>query len=417
MSILNIAPVTRAGIRLLISLYGLSETGKTLSGLKLAAGIEPDPKRRLLLDTEGGERGRAYVDLIDGGYLYAKLTPPFTPERYIEALNEIEAAGVNVLVIDSVSHAWFAEGGVLDMVEAAAEKNDMAKWAKPKRRLGKMTRRLMSSDMHIILCSRAKQPLVEEIVDGRKKLVPGPVVPVQEKTLRYDMTIMAQMLGDGRFSIAKADGGKCPGSLRPIFEGAQVMGEEMGRKLAAWAQAEGGKTPEQRQLEVGATEAAEAGVEALKAYLGGLADAQRAYLRPNADNYRSIARAADATAAEREAEEKAAKANAASAASLDDPFGAGSQADAGPALADGITTAGSKPRSIERYKFQPLPGKGSVKSDLSAMDFAHEMREALATLNKADREKLAQLNGGAMKRLHEEEQALSEGVMNVMGAA
>jgi hypothetical protein len=280
-------------MRFLISLYGLSETGKTFSALKLACGMEPDPAKRMLLDTEGGQRGRAYVDAIPGGYMYASLSAPFTPERYIEALNEIEEAGINVLVIDSVSHAWFAEGGVLDMVENSTNKNDFAKWKDPKRRLGKMTRRLLSSDMHIILCSRAKQTTVEEIVDGRKKMVPGPVVPVQEKNLRYDMTIMARMLGDGRFNITAPEG-KCPGSLRPVFEAGEKMDESMGRKLIDWLGGADVKSPAQRKLEAEANEAAEAGIDAYAAFFQALTKEQRAMILAGHEDRKSRARAADA---------------------------------------------------------------------------------------------------------------------------
>lgn len=303
MAILNIEPASRAGMRFLISLYGLSETGKTFSALRLAAGMEPDPKKRMLLDTEGGQRGRAYVDHIPGGYLYASLSAPFAPERYIEALNEIEAAGVNVLVIDSISHAWFAEGGVLDMVENANEKNDMAKWAKPKRRLGKMTRRLLSSDMHIILCSRAKQPLVEEVIDGRKKLTPGPVVPVQEKSLRYDMTVMGHMLGDGRFTVS-APAGKCPGPLREVFASGEVMTEEMGKRLIAWLGGADLRRPEHRKLEADATAAAEGGIEAFRKFWSGLSHDDRAHLKPKTENFASIAKAADAERERLEQDEK-----------------------------------------------------------------------------------------------------------------
>lgn len=295
MGIITIEHVTRTGMRFIISLYGMSETGKTLSALLLAAGLEPDPKKRGLLDTEGGQRGRAYADSIPGGFMYGRLTPPFTPERYIEAIDDFEAAGINVLTVDSVSHAWFAEGGVLDMVEVATDKNDMAKWIKPKRRLGKMTRRILSSDMHIILCSRGKQPMVEEIVDGRKKYVPGPVVPIQEKSLRFDMTIMAQMLGDGRFTIT-APAGKCPGALRPIFahagEGA-LMDEAMGRKLAEWIKGDDIKSPAQRQLEIAATAKADEGSDSFRAFWKGLTPENRAFLKPNLGNYQSMALAAD----------------------------------------------------------------------------------------------------------------------------
>lgn len=294
MPILNIEPVSRRGMRLLVSLYGLSETGKTLSAVRLACGIEPDPRKRLLLDSEGGQRGRAYVDHVSGGYMYAALTPPFTPERYIEAVGEIEAAGITTMVIDSISHVWAAEGGILDMVEVASEKNDLAKWAKPKRRLGKMTRRLLSSDLHIILCARAKQPLLEEIVDGRKKLVLGPVVPIQEKTLRYDLTIIAHMLGDGRFTVA-APAGKCPGVLRDIFSGDRVMDEDMGRKLVDWVGAQTVKSPELRQLEIAGNEAAEQGAKAfVKWWNSPAAKDFRPELQAKLGNYQSIAKAADA---------------------------------------------------------------------------------------------------------------------------
>lgn len=318
MPIVSIAPAERKGMKLLISLFGLSETGKTYSALKLAAGIEPDPMKRGLLDTEGGERGRAYVDAIPGGYLYGALTPPFTPERYAEALSDFVAAGVTTLVVDSVSHAWFATGGVLDMVENASEKNDMAKWAKPKRRLGKLTNQWLQCGLHLILCSRGKQPLIEEEVNGRKKLTPGPVVPVQEKSLRFDMTIMAQMLGDGRFSIAKPDGGKCPGALRPIFAAGDLMDEVMGQKLIAWIGGQDAISPQQRSLMMEAERKAGEGAAVFREWWKAIAAPSRDFLRPHLDNYSSIAAEADAEAKrnrDAEAAEKSAGDNA-------DPFGA-----------------------------------------------------------------------------------------------
>ena len=292
-NIIRIAPATRQGMRFLISLYGLSETGKTRSALELAAGIEPDPAKRGLLDTEGGERGRAYVDDIPGGYLYASLRPPYTPERYIAAVRQFEARGVTVLVTDSVSHAWFAEGGVLDMVDNSATKNDMAKWKGPKRRLEKMMQCYRHSDMHHILCSRAKQPLIEvEGENGKKKYVPGPVVPIQEKMQRYDMTIIAHMLGDGRFDIARP-AGKCPGVLRPVFAENELINRAMGEKLIQWLGRTAGKSPEERKLESDAGDAAADGIASFRAFWKGLNKVQRAILQPGLANYESTAKAAD----------------------------------------------------------------------------------------------------------------------------
>lgn len=327
MPIINIAPVKRDGMKLLISLFGMSETGKTYSALKLAAGIEPDPMKRGLMDTEGGERGRAYVDAIDGGYMYGSLTPPFTPERYAEALSDFVKAGVTTLVVDSVSHAWFAAGGVLDMVEQATEKNDLAKWAKPKRRLGKLTNQWLGCGLHLILCSRGKQPLIEgPVVNGRKTYVTGPVVPIQEKSLRFDMTIMAHMLGDGRFSIEKSEGGKCPGALRPIFASGNLMNEDMGRSLIAWIGGQDASSTANRAIHLEAREFAENGVKAYRAFFDALTNDQRASLLPQHDNLKSIAAAADAERERIAAEQK----EAATEPDLADPFGSG------PAIPGGI---------------------------------------------------------------------------------
>ncbi len=323
MALVSIAPVTRQGMKLLISLFGLSETGKTYSALKLMAGIEPDPKKRGLLDTEGGERGRMYFDAIEGGYMYGSLTPPFTPERYMEALRDFVEAGVTTLTVDSVSHAWFAAGGVLDMVEQATEKNDMAKWAKPKRRLGKLTGQWLSCGLHLILCSRGKQPM---IMDG-KNYTPGPIIPIQEKSLRFDMTIMALMLGDGKFTTDRAYGGKCPGALRPIFAAHEVMDEEMGRKLISWIGGQDIVTSVERGLEMDADEAANQGVAAYQVFWKNLTNEQRTRLLPKHDNRKSIAKAADddAERAKQSAEE----------GDRDDPFGTGKALETGIALVGG----------------------------------------------------------------------------------
>lgn len=328
MALVQIAPVTRQGMKLLISLFGLSETGKTYSALKLMAGIEPDPKKRGLLDTEGGERGRMYFDAIDGGYMYGHLTPPFTPERYMEALRDFAEAGVTTLTVDSVSHAWFAAGGVLDMVEQATEKNDLAKWAKPKRRLGKLSGQWLSCGLHLILCSRGKQPLIEGVNDrGQKAYVPGPIVPIQEKSLRFDMTIMALMLGDGKFTTSRDYGGKCPGVLRPIFAAHDVMDETMGQKLIAWIGGQDVIAPGDRGLEIDATEAAGNGVAAYQTFWKALTNEQRARLLPKHENLKSVAKTAD--------EEAARAAETAEEGDRADPFGSGKALETGISLVGG----------------------------------------------------------------------------------
>ena len=296
MGILEIAPVTRDGMKYIITFFGLSETGKTLSALLMAAGLEPDPKKRGLMDTEGGQRGRMYMDRVPGGYMYGALTPPFTPERYRAGLKEFIDAGCTVVVVDSGSHVWDAEGGILDIVENTESRNpnEMAKWAQPKRRLAKMTGDWKQCGIHVFVCARGKQPYIEQINDkGKKTYVLGDTVPVQEKAIRYDMTVMVHMLGQGRWTTDPARGGKCPGVLQPVFADQEYITEETGKRLAAWLGGQDLTTPQQRALKMVATEEAGKGVDSFRVYFKSLSKEDRAYLQKSLDNFLSIAKAAD----------------------------------------------------------------------------------------------------------------------------
>ena len=109
MGILNIAPAERLGAHLLIQLYGPPRSGKTYTALRIARGMV-GPKGRIgVLDTESG-RARLYSDKVPGGFAVGELTPPYTPRRYLEAIEEFLAYGVDILVVDSFSHCWEGPG-------------------------------------------------------------------------------------------------------------------------------------------------------------------------------------------------------------------------------------------------------------------------------------------------------------------
>src|SRR5262249_56194605 len=134
MGILNIAPAERAGAHLLIQLYGPPRSGKTYTALRVARGMV-GPKGKIgVLDTESG-RARLYSDKVPGGFVVGELTPPYTPRRYLEAIEEFLAYGVDILVVDSFSHCWEGPGGVVEMADQAEEhgKKGLMKWLAPQR--------------------------------------------------------------------------------------------------------------------------------------------------------------------------------------------------------------------------------------------------------------------------------------------
>src|SRR5437764_4623934 len=321
MGILNIAPAERAGAHLLIQLYGPPRSGKTYTALRIARGMV-GPKGRIgVLDTESG-RARLYSDKVPGGFVVGELTPSYTPRRYLEAIEEFLAYGVDILVVDSFSHCWEGPGGVLEMADQAEEhgKKGLMKWLMPKRDYKKLVSFLLSTRMHMILCSRAKQPILEVVVEGEKTLVTQPWEPIQDKRLKYEMTIVVPMTLDGMYET-EAGRLKAPGDLADLFQGA-LLDERTGAAIAEWVN--GGK-PVDHALELlrrAAFEAASGGSHAFKKWWNAASvRSRRKALRPDLDNLASIARAAgEESARERQAEETAQRQQL-DRERLDNPFG------------------------------------------------------------------------------------------------
>ena len=251
-----------------------------------------------------------------------ELTPPYTPRRYLEAIEEFLSYGVDILVVDSFSHCWEGPGGVLEMADQAEEhgRKGLMKWLAPKRDYKKLVSFLLSTRMHMILCSRAKQPLLETIVEGDKTLVTQPCEPIQDKRLKYEMTIVVPMTLDGMYET-EPNRLKVPGDLAHLFQGA-LLDEGTGAAIAEWVN--GGK-PVDHALELlrrGAFEAASGGTERFTKWWNCAAvRSRRKALRPDLDNLASIARAADdESARERQAEETA-RQQQLDRERLNDPFG------------------------------------------------------------------------------------------------
>src|ERR1700677_907425 len=116
----------REEVGLIIGLAGGTGSGKTFTAMTLAKGIA-GTKPFALIDTEAG-RAKHYADrfLFDHG----DLKPPFRPERYAEAILAADAAHYPVIVVDSCSHEWAGEGGILDWQEEELDRMAGDDWKK-----------------------------------------------------------------------------------------------------------------------------------------------------------------------------------------------------------------------------------------------------------------------------------------------
>lgn len=193
--------VTRAKSKARIALIGASGSGKTLSALYLAYGFTGDWSKIALIDTEH-ERARFYAnrdDLKTGEFLYAALTPPYSAERYMSYVKEAaDLVGEDgVVIIDSFSHAWDNEGGVLDFkseVEKRPGKTSYSAWDEAGKVQNSLVNTILSVKCHTIVTMRAKMSYAME-VNERGKTVPVKVglAPVQRDTTEYEFDICFQL--------------------------------------------------------------------------------------------------------------------------------------------------------------------------------------------------------------------------------
>lgn len=163
----ELVEATRQGVKPLVGFYGKSGGGKTMSALLFARGLVGPTGKIGLIDTEN-RRGSIFFDLIPGGFKVVNMDAPFSPARYVEAIAFLESSGVDCVVIDSMSHSWDGEGGVLDMQEAELQRMagdnwqkreacKMAAWIQPKMQSKRMVQRILRSKLPLLCCLRGHE--------------------------------------------------------------------------------------------------------------------------------------------------------------------------------------------------------------------------------------------------------------------
>lgn len=212
--------------KLRLALAGPSGSGKTTGALLLAKGLGGSIA---VVDTERGSAS-LYADLVDFDVM--ELTPPYTPERYIHAIQEAEKAGYSTLILDSITHEWAGAGGILAQVDIIAKAryggNSIAAWAELTPRHQAFIDTILASKMHVIVTMRTKAVYLE--VDkggGKKKMEKHGSTPQQRDGLEYDFTTMLDLSIDGHFATTSKD-------RTGLFKDPVCLSEKVGKDLITW---------------------------------------------------------------------------------------------------------------------------------------------------------------------------------------
>ena len=226
----EIKRATKAQSRARLALMGPAGSGKTFTGLELARHLGQNV---ILIDTERGSASK-YAD--EFGFSVIELNS-FSPQTYTEAIRAAEGAGADVIVIDSLSHAWIGKDGALEQVDRAASNsqsggrgNSFTAWKKVTPLHNELVDTILRARAHVIATLRTKTEYVIE-QNAQNRSVPRKIglAALQRDGLEYEFDIVGLLDADNNLTITKT---RCrrlaPNEVIP------KPGRELAEKIKAW---------------------------------------------------------------------------------------------------------------------------------------------------------------------------------------
>lgn len=225
---------TKEAAKLRLAIAGPSGSGKTYSALAIATELGGPVA---VVDTEHGSASK-YADIFD--FDVAEMHAPYHPDKYVAAIKEAAAAGYGVLILDSMTHAWNGEGGILELVEQATKRqktpNSYTAWADVTPIQNRLIETIVSANIHIIATMRSKQEYVQRKDErtGRTVIDKVGMAPIQREGFEYEFDIFFDMDVDNNAVVSKT---RCPELTGKVIA---KPGAQVARVLAKWL----GKTPQ-----------------------------------------------------------------------------------------------------------------------------------------------------------------------------
>ena len=183
---MQLQPAQRKNVKIKLGLQGSSGCGKTFSALLIAFGITNDWTKIAVIDTEN-HSAELYSHL--GSYNVLNLIAPFSPERYVEAINVCLKSQIEVIIIDSISHEW----DYIIEQHGALGGNSYTNWSKFTPRHQKFIQAILQANVHIICTLRAKQDYVLNERNGKQVPEKIGLKPIQKEGVDYELTIVFEI--------------------------------------------------------------------------------------------------------------------------------------------------------------------------------------------------------------------------------
>lgn len=223
---LQLKKATRKQVKLKLNISAPSGAGKTMSALRMAKGIIGNWQKIALIDTENGSAS-LYSHL--GDFNTVELEPPFTPEKYSEAIDVCVAAGMELIILDSTSHEWsclIEENQRL--ADAKFRGNSWSAWSVTTPRHDKFVNKVLHTPVHFITCTRSK---TETVMGEDKKVKKVGMKDQQRDGWEYELTVSLEIDRDTHLATPSKD-------RTNLFEGKQpfLITEQTGELIKNWCE-------------------------------------------------------------------------------------------------------------------------------------------------------------------------------------
>lgn len=247
----------RQNIKLRIGISGASGFGKTYSALKMASGMVDHYSKIALIDTENGS-SNLYAAL--GPFNILSLDAPFSPERYIKAIETCENEGMEVIIIDSISHEWKGSGGCLQIHQDLGGK--FQDWGKLNPRHQAFIDKILNSASHVITTTRRKTDYTMSMdVNGRAKVIKHGTKEITREGFEYELTVNFELMNEEH--LAKASKDRTGLFMnKPEF----VINAATGRKLRDFANSPSNKPMEEKISRQGIQTASEVSLPMVRTF-------------------------------------------------------------------------------------------------------------------------------------------------------
>lgn len=231
---------TRSKAKIRLGLSAVSGGGKTYSAILIAKGLaKGDLSKVAIIDTENGSAD-LYAHL--GDYNVLTLKPPYTPERYVESIKTCEDAGMEVIIIDSITHEWNGKGGILE-IHSSMTGNSFTNWSTLTPRHQKFIDAILTSSSHVITTVRRKQDYdLSKDSNGKTKVEKAGLKEETREGFEYELTANLEL--DIKHNATALKDRTMLFMDQPHF----TPSEETGRILLEWC--ENGTTTTEEKVEL-----------------------------------------------------------------------------------------------------------------------------------------------------------------------